>query len=96
MKPKLILHPRYCPPSTQKARDAGKEEFERSVAQAFPNEPWLAKSLADKFYADIYAHPDSPGEQVWHYGPVLVRYRIRPGAQQVEILSVTRHEKPSA
>jgi hypothetical protein len=98
-KTRPILHPNFPPtggPAAPGSADKDKEAFECSLAAAFPNEPWLARALVEKFYADVHAHPGwsasrlaEPGEQVWHYGQVLVRYRILPGGR-VEVLSVTK------
>ena len=98
MKPKLILHHSFCPPGAQNPRSIDKEALQRSVAEALPNEQWLVKALVDQFYADIHAHSGgwNLGEHIWHYGKVLVRYRILSDAKQVEILSVTRYDEPAA
>jgi hypothetical protein len=74
-----------------------KAAFERSVAAAFPKGDWLARAIVEKFDSDIRVHRDgcsasklaNAEEQVWQYGPVLVRYRLLSVTQQVEVLSVT-------
>jgi len=72
-------------------------EFERSVAAAFPNGEWLATAIVAKFNSDIRVHGEGSAsrafeqmERVWEYGKVLVRYRLLPVKQMVEILSVTK------
>jgi hypothetical protein len=76
-----------------KLRD--KEAFERSVILKFSNSEVLAKAVIDRFHSDIQLHPlewptseRPPSEHVWRCGEVMVRYRLTPASQQIQVLSV--------
>jgi hypothetical protein len=76
-----------------------QEALQREIALAcakFSDTPQVAEAIFAHFCKEIQSFPlewpsssRPPSEHTWRFGRVVVRYRLIPDAQTVEIISVS-------